>query len=379
VLDSAALLADDRITASISRSALALVTNDMARPYQPRRTERLFVAYYGMLSYARLDKWDDAAVEARRMVSLLAQDDAQRDDAERPLHAAMEYLAGAVFERAGEKGEATVSYRAAHALASAVPVPVQRKVELDGEVLLVVERGFVAHRTTETISIRLDDDERESIHSDRVWNGVARRVTERMDHRGAMYRYRDDDDDADDVQRLSIAFPILRRSAPTWPGTLKATADGSVTTVASIVASVDDASGVDERRERLAMITRAVARAAAKYTVTKAVEDKKGEVAGAIAGFGANLLERSDIRSWHLLPQALELIRLRVQPGARALTLEIGSSTSLRRLRIPEVVVNAGTVTIVPVRLWQSTPFESVTPVVAVADCAAPDCRPAVP
>src|SRR6476661_7585865 len=64
VLDSAALLADDRITASLSKDALALVTSDLARPYQPRRTERLFIPYYGMLAYARLGQWEDAAVEA---------------------------------------------------------------------------------------------------------------------------------------------------------------------------------------------------------------------------------------------------------------------------------------------------------------------------
>ena len=50
VLDTAALLADDRITASLSKDGLAAVTNDMARPYQPRRTERLFIPYYAMLS-----------------------------------------------------------------------------------------------------------------------------------------------------------------------------------------------------------------------------------------------------------------------------------------------------------------------------------------
>lgn len=33
VLDTSALLADDRITASLSKDGLALVTNDMARPY----------------------------------------------------------------------------------------------------------------------------------------------------------------------------------------------------------------------------------------------------------------------------------------------------------------------------------------------------------
>src|SRR6476661_5478272 len=80
VLDSAALLADDRITASLSKDALAMVTSDLARPYQPRRTERLFIPYYAMLAYVRLGKREDAAVEARRLSSLLAQYSDDRED-----------------------------------------------------------------------------------------------------------------------------------------------------------------------------------------------------------------------------------------------------------------------------------------------------------
>ena len=62
MLDTAALLSDDRITARLSRDAMALVTNDNARPYRPRRTERLFIPYFGMLAYVRAGSWSDAAV-----------------------------------------------------------------------------------------------------------------------------------------------------------------------------------------------------------------------------------------------------------------------------------------------------------------------------
>src|SRR5829696_6504606 len=61
LLDTAALVSDDRITERLSRDALALVTNDIARPYRPRRTERLFIPYYGMLSYVRAESWEAAA------------------------------------------------------------------------------------------------------------------------------------------------------------------------------------------------------------------------------------------------------------------------------------------------------------------------------
>src|SRR5829696_9932725 len=88
LLDTAALVSDDRVTERLSRDAVALVTNDIARPYRPRRTERLFIPYYGMLAYARAARWEDAAVEARRVAALLAQHDGDRDVGERPLHAA---------------------------------------------------------------------------------------------------------------------------------------------------------------------------------------------------------------------------------------------------------------------------------------------------
>ena len=392
VLDTAALLADDRVTASVSRNALALVTNDMARAYQPRRTERLFLPYYGMLSYARLGAWEDAAVEARRMVSLLAQYAEDRSDAERPLHAAMEYLAGVVFERAGERGDAEVAYRIAGTIAGTGSATARRPGAGEGEVLVVLERGFVAHRATASIWIPLENDERDSIRSEHVVRSVALRALDEIDEpdepdvaprlpavtpaardatavvsapafrqtpmptialtrRGGRYRHRHHDDF--DVDQLAVAFPVLRRSARVWSAELTLSADGAVTPALRLSANIDDATAADERRERLSVATRAVARAAAKYAVTKAVRDKKGEFAGSLAELGANMLERADIRSWFLLPQDVELIRLRVPAGTRSLWLSSGSGTTARELRLPDVVVAEGEVAIVPVRLWR--------------------------
>jgi hypothetical protein len=123
------------------------------------------------------------------------------------------------------------------------------------------------------------------------------------------------------------------------------------------------------------MVTRAVARAAAKYAVSKTVKDKKGEVAGSIAELGANLLERADVRSWHLLPQELELIRLRVRPGTRTLWLELGSGATARQLQIPEVAVKAGEVTIAPVRIWRDSQLGIVPADTGQSECVMLECR----
>src|SRR5690606_8695250 len=77
VLDAAAHAADDRITRSISRSAMSLVSNDLVLPYEPGRTERLLLPYYAALARIRLGDHEGAAVEARRLSALLQQ---YRDD-----------------------------------------------------------------------------------------------------------------------------------------------------------------------------------------------------------------------------------------------------------------------------------------------------------
>ena len=403
VLDTAALLADDRITASLSKDGLSLVTNDMARPYQPRRTERLFIPYYAMFSYVRLGAWEDAAVEARRLVGLLAQLSEERDDGERAVHGAMEHLAGAVFERAGERNDAQVAYRAAHALLAALPETIARGTIADeGELLVVVERGFVAHRATETIELELDDDDRDSLRQDgdsrrRATGRIAERITggERRQARAGSasavasayglgtyapprHRRHDHDDD-DDGYHLTVAFPLLRRSAHPWGGDVRLAVDDAAVAGMTVSSVVDEASEVDARRERVALATRALARAATKYVVTKAIKDKKGEVAGSIANFGASLLERADVRSWHLLPQEVSIVRVRVPAGTRAVRVQVGEGWAVRTVELGNVVVRRGELTIVPVRLWRDPPPAAVvapTPVLADADagCATLFC-----
>lgn len=382
MLDTAALMADDRVTKSLSREGLALLTNDNARLYQPRRTERLFIAYYGMLSYVRLDDWEGAAVEARRIAALLSQYEAGRDREEVALHAAMEHLAGAVFERAGRTEEARVAYRAANAMHQAVPE--LRAFGADqGEVLVVLERGFVAHRVTEQVSFFVGGEEHEGRHGRRGRRAdrdsspdeltrVIERATRgpgRVGSRPPMlpdprkgdsdgrdddgHAHRGDDDHDDGGYWLALAVPALRRTARAWGGDASIRAVSSIGEAITLAAVVDDAAAADERRERVAMMARLAARAAARYAVTKAVKDNKGETAGRLVNFGASLLERADIRSWHLLPQEVQLLRLRLPAGAHSVQVEVRDGAHTRLVDVGPVTVRAGTVSIAPVRLWR--------------------------
>jgi hypothetical protein len=376
LLDTAALASDDRITGRLSRDALAMVTNDNARPYRPRRTERLFIPYYGMLAYARAEHWSAAAVEARRLVALLAQHESDRDERERPLHATLEHLSGAVLERAGYPDEAQVAYRAAHGMLAAAPERLARLGRDEGELLVVLERGFVAHRVTEKIDLyvggddahrrdrdprRDGDDEKDS----EMLSGDPRRTVNASAAMGAepglapdsarprgRRRMRGRDDDAD--YWIAVAFPVLRHSARPWASTARVRLDaGEAQHTVRLASVVDDAASADERRDRLAMLARATARAGAKYALAKVAKDKKGELAGTLANYGASLLERADVRSWHLLPQELQLLRARLPAGTHTVQVEVGDGGMMRTVELGRVSVRAGTTTIVPLRIWR--------------------------
>jgi hypothetical protein len=95
--------------------------------------------------------------------------------------------------------------------------------------------------------------------------------------------------------------------------------------------------------------------------VTKAVHDKSGDVAGRLAEVGAAFLERADVRSWHLLPQELVMMRIRVPAGPHLLHLDVGDGANARQLNLGVVNVKPGVLTIIPARFWRE-PAPEIAP-----------------
>src|SRR5688572_22867152 len=111
LFDDAASLADDRYTKSVSRAALSLVSNDLVLPYEPGRTERLLIPYYGALARLKLGDVEGAAVEARRLSQLIQQYQDDGRDIDPALLATLRYVSAAVFAANGNYTDADVSYR----------------------------------------------------------------------------------------------------------------------------------------------------------------------------------------------------------------------------------------------------------------------------
>jgi hypothetical protein len=361
-------LAEDRYTKSISRGALAMVSSDLALPYMPGHTERLLVHYYGALSYLRRDDVPGAAVEVRRLSQLLEQFDERRDPADRSTRAFLRYFAGTVFEAAGDRNDADVAYRNARELAGPGALPERTPVpNLSGEVIILVERGFVAQRVEESMHIEIGSAERDSLTSasDSARSARTSWSIERMlrqiesDPDSGVYRrgdrrlrreHREAHDSADYL--LKVAWPVflrpVRYSAPV------SVVVGSATAVPfTLSGDISDAIIADYRRQRLMLLTRTVARAALKYAATEAAERKKGEAGKTIASIAGSVLEHADTRSWHLLPSDIALTRLTLPPGRHHLAIRIEAPGEATRLiDLGDVEITAGGIAFASTRLW---------------------------
>ena len=108
------------------------------------------------------------------------------------------------------------------------------------------------------------------------------------------------------------------------------------------------------------ILIKAVARTALKYELARGLEkelDKKNEILGEIAFLTANaaaaLFERADTRSWHLLPDEVSVVRLRLPPGRHPLTLQVETGQGGTRLiDLGEVDVRDGRVQVLSARVW---------------------------
>ena len=411
-------MAEDRYTKSVSKGSLSMITNDRALPYMPGDNERLLIHYYGMLAYLRMGELEDAAVEARRLSFLLERFDEKRSEMDGSTRAVLRYLAGAVFEAAGDGNDAEVAYRnavhlvgdsafrkvrvgsATRTLASTQPVSLGGgdSVEL-GEIVVVLEYGFVAHRVHQQLLVAMDenelelfghrDDKRVRIHAERVSNDMMQQMQPSrigsLDYQTpvpkqhSQGRGRDRDHDHHDSHEglrfgkadiwMKIAWPVYHRPPVLDKRPWVTLGDGSAVPM-ELQADVSDAVVSDYNRQSALLFARALARAAVKEALAEAAEEaaesdskdakkKKKSEAGAwfaktAVSLAGDVMERADTRSWQVLPSQLGVIRLQVPAGVQSIRITVPSNgrQSGQTLDLGEVNVRPGALTFVTARAW---------------------------
>lgn len=404
-LQAADIEIDDRFTKSLSRAALSLISNDRALAWVPSRLERPMIHVYGALNYVALGELDEAAVEVRRLSQLL-DDIREREPkgTDQDVYRTLRYFAGAVFEAAGEWNDAEVAYRNAGFEDELAPPRSQDGLDF-GELVVLVESGFVANRVERSINLLLNADDADYLHSgsDRSRHHAASCLSRqrlafayesfgaswntddcpprRASHRRPPRRRKNRDDDQDDhdghdgnegdevAYLLRVAWPVMHRSIDAVPlSNVRAFATSSSMLVAvrdvtaATMADLDgeallsaDLSGAMIREfngRAPGILIKAVARAAVKYTVVKALADDS-EATQVIGNAVTALLERADTRSWTLLPSDLHIVRLQLPAGTHQVLVDFDAGGhATRPLVLDDVEVVAHRVTVVSVRAW---------------------------
>lgn len=404
LLDLASYLAEDRVTLRVSQQALSMITSDRALDYTPGRTERLMIPWVAAMTYLEAGDYDGAAVEARRIEALLDRMDEgvppdSLPDQSRFLH----YFAGTVFEAARDWSAADVAYRRAGPLAEELGTGLDEDgrpvADSLGDVVVLVERGFVPHRVEQSVVVVLPPAQVEMLTEgdagekalaaasaaarilltaahvygersgyydrDRGYHAPLRLEPWHDDPCGGRACQKSEGKDREDGEKdtepylLRISWPVLYQEEAIPEALRVRTGD----VVAEAGARLDLAAGTrrDFEAERATMLARTVARAAAKVALSASVKgavEKKdegaGELLGLLTNIGTLLTERADTRAWHLLPGSVSLVRLRLPPGTHNLTVEVGGAGERGRVEHLGVVrVLPGETTFVGTRLWR--------------------------
>jgi len=405
LFDQAFAVSEDRYTKSISRTAVAMVTNDFALPYTAGRNERLLLHYNALLAWTAAGDADAAAVEARRLVALLASV-GDPDGDERPMRAMLHTLAAAAFEQAGDWNDAAVARRNAVRLGAPLDTAWTAPTDSMGDVLVVVERGDVAHKVAVGLTIPIFSGDNINASSGEF---AAQRL---LGDLGALrnggvwfddapsWRFTDTRYGPLRGQRasylLDMSWPVLRRATALGAGNVRVQVNGA-NDEALVSASLSDALASDYRRDRSAILSRTVSRALSKYLAARAMqsaaeavakagddgekktkqqkkkEDDTAKAVGLVARMFTNVattaLERADTRAWTLLPGSVTLVRVRIPAGSHEVLVD---AAGMRQLSVPGVSVRAGRTTIVSVRLWRETGqgFRSVVESSGIRDTA---------
>lgn len=373
-MDRAWTIVDDRYTKRLRDGASSLVTSDASLPYYPLPTEHLFIPYYGALNWLAMGALDDAVVETRRLAMLLQAETGPRPTPE--LEGALRYVTGVLFEAAGDHQDAQVAYRNAAALLGTLPGDTLPAGPDSGDVVVIVEDGFVARPQPQTLAVYTNDDEftalRRGRDADRIL--VAQRVRDRAN---------DPNWRAPEVGWLTYEVHWAT-SGPGTPGNGEVSVHTNPRTFSMLSVEVSPSVSRDFGALVPEKLSRGIARAAVRHAALKAAgnqfdraiaggdededdEDRPGVgarvahalfalVLGSLA-VGSTAIDQPDLRAWQLLPDRLSIARLRLPVGEHPIYVQQGE----KRVPIGTATVHAGGVAVMNYRLWPGPGARQVT------------------
>jgi hypothetical protein len=364
-------IAEDRFTRQLSRGALSMVTAEAVLPYQPGPTERMLIPYYGSLNWLARNERFEAAVEARRLASMLESN--LSDEMPRGMQGILRYVSGAVFEAAGERQDALVAYRNAAAMLGMLPGDTTLAGSDSGDVVVLIEDGFVGRPEPRALGVYLSNDELVALSASGGDEAGRLAIAQVVEQRSWSRRngYNSELEVGWLTYELNWAS-FAPSDRPARGSSVRVGGCEETCLAPTVSADVTEAVGVDFNREQGARLARAIARTSVRYAASRAAEraferageerDKRKDEGKKGGGWGQILLgigllagsltssaiDQPDLRAWQVLPDRITVARLRLPVGEHPIeVVRDGVSVTLGT-----VSVAPGSVVVLNHRWW---------------------------
>ena len=347
---------EDLYTKSISQAAVSMVLNDNVLPYEGEDFEQVMLNTVVALNFAQQGQTDEALVEARK-VDLKLREFARRYEDKNVYaeDAFSRYLAGVLYENAGDINDAFISYRLAF--------DAYRRYE---DQFLTAPPSFLLDDLVRTATVMAFTEEaalyreaggRAFLPGDRDMGRIlvlvyAGRGPIKEQIRASVSI----PDDEGTIHTFQVALPkfVVRYLEPrTYAVRLMGAAQGAPA-MPCVTGQNINAIAAQSLADRLGLIYlksggRALLKFLAAEKAKKELKKNDSETANVLGSLAIDILvsatEQADLRSWTTLPAEIQLAQLSVSPGEYG--MEISAGDGQFRMTVNDVRVRPGKTTLV--------------------------------
>lgn len=287
-------------TYSLSRGAGSLVVNDNIRNFVGDPFERTLLHAMTAQNHFALGHWDNAAVEARRIVQSLSEDN-RKNYPDEPWS---RYVAGLAFELIDDPSNAALQYRLADERV--------RRVRIDpdtGRLSHAPPPAIGTNKTNETQNAWPEPPPEPEPSATATWSDELVVFL----HLGRAPRG---------------GNPIGTSAYRAPPIYAEIYADGTYLGRSYLLSDTAHLKVETERVRALRDITKTVSRIAIKEGIAIAVESQHNELAGDLTRLILlGLLEQPDVRCWETLPRWLHVARVPAPPDLSSYTVVLKNAS----------------------------------------------------
>jgi len=330
--------------------ALTLISNPSIKPYAPEDFEKVLVNYFKALNYLKLEQYDEALVECRKINLKLNQlNDTYKDKKNRYSSDAFAHLImGLVYDSRGDYNNAFIAYRNAYETYQNIyrenfltPVPLQLKKDL---IRTAYQTGFSeeARRYEDELGIKYEPDKGAQGDLVFIWQngfgpvksewsinfassaGEAGWVVLANDEYGLSFpffigdRPKDEQDAFGNLSLVRVAFPKYLERKPVFS---KATLSAGGTSCGLELAEDVTEIGFKTLHDRmLRELANSLLRLATKKALELSAREEDKDLGAAIGILNA-LTEKADTRNWQTLPHSIYYARLKLPEGEQEVRL----------------------------------------------------------